>query len=415
VVRGIAVGADGEILLWGWAEAEVDLDPGPGTQMVNGSASVSVSFYAAYSKDGALLWHRTPGVAVEAAAPWGAGFLLAFALAEGWRLDLGNGIVFAQRGGFLAALSKAGLPSEVLAISGQWNALSLETAGNSAWAFSTFQGQIRLGTNGPSRTSSSGTDYLLLKLDLNTGLAWASVLDVLDGDQNWGGQAITPLPSGRVFLAHPTWFASVDIDPGPGSKVVGAVGSESAFVAAYGNDGSLEYGGELRGNGLVQPKVVRFDDALGIVLAGEVYGDPGQAWVDVDISSAERRITGVEHYDIWIARYDSTGGLSDAARLASQGEYRVHGISMSPRGFRVFSEFNGAAVLDDGAAMSQLSSASGSSLMVEVSPSLKLISSFQLVGVSGPVTSTPGGFVIRTVSRAPGMTGSTISRYGQAP
>ncbi len=105
-------------------------------------------------------------------------------------------------------------------------------------------------------------------------------------------------PAGNKYCAG-GFKISIDADPGVGSTIINANGSESdALVVKYGPGGNLIWSKGLGGTGADEVLVMDLDNSGNVYIAGYYEGVANFEGSD---------LTAIGTYDLFIAKYDSTG------------------------------------------------------------------------------------------------------------
>ncbi len=240
--RDMTVAPDGSVFIAGYFEGVVDFDPGPGVDVQ--SSPGSGSFVVKLTRDGDFAWSRTFAISDES---------------NGWISTPGTFGNYGKLGAFEIDAAGDG---------------SVRVAGTTALA----RPQALDFDPGPGIDLHTGL-YYLTKLGADGSYGWTRLLQRAPSFNSRGGNSIAVTEEGAVFLAGGLFGGEADFDPGPGTDLKVAMGSDqgraSGFLTRFEANG--DYGGTtiLDGGDYLRN--------VFITLAGEliVTGRSG-FWVDFD-------------------------------------------------------------------------------------------------------------------------------------
>ncbi|MCB0640988.1 MAG: hypothetical protein KDC44_05085, partial [Phaeodactylibacter sp.] len=231
-IDGLAIDADGNVVVSGQLAEPIDFDPGPGEALEVPTEIALTPFLAKYTSDGEYLWSGLLQITEEVDD-------FSYALPYGLDTDADNNIYLAG------------------ALLGEMDAdLSADT--------------FSIGYTAP------GDDLFLAKYDPNGTLQWGFALNGLTLDY------LTDLRAdkqGHVYIAGFISEGQTDFDPGPGEYFLPVAGGESSFLAKYTEAGELVWAFKLGNTNYSRVNTIDFDPEGNIVLAGQMNfsmdADPG--------------------------------------------------------------------------------------------------------------------------------------------
>jgi len=157
-------------------------------------------------------------------------------------------------------------------------------------------------------TNNGDSDVLVAKYDSAGNYIWSIAIGGSGEDH---GAAVTVDTMGNVYVTG-SFSDTVDFDPGPGTSILTSNGNLDTYVAKYNADGeyqwALRFGGDFNSNG--EDLVV---DEVGSVYVTGSFADT----VDFDPGPAEVNLISDIGYDIFLAKYNSSGEYQWAFKVGS--------------------------------------------------------------------------------------------------
>jgi hypothetical protein len=309
VCMDMAVDAHGAVYLIGnLAGTQVDFDPGEGTSLLSSSGGTDI-FFAKYDSLGNYCWAHSVGGTGE---------------------DIGARISLDQDGNVL--------------ITGWFASLNAD--------FDPGPGSALLSTAGQ-------TDIYLGSYDPDGNYRWAFNIGTVLGE---GGHDICTDQSGHFFITGYFQGTNVDFDPGPGSVLLSSIGnSGDIFIAKYHTDGTLVWAKSAGGAAYEVGNGISVDHSGNVLVAG-----PFKGTVDFDPGSGTASLTSSGGYDIFVAKYDSSGNYLWAFLVGGNGDDNAGDVTTDVNDNVVFcASFHGTDIdFDPGPGTALLSSLGGSDCSV---------------------------------------------------
>ena len=346
---GIAVDANGNILLTGYFMDQADFDPGPGTQLLNSSVN----------PDGFILKLDSTGNFISVKQLQGIGEVLP----TGIKIDAtGNTYV---GGRFIGACnfdpgntnftlngSSAGDPAIFFAkynssgsmqFAKEINGSGLDVlhdihldANQQIYLTGYYQSSVDFDPSGSTflLNAVGAQDAFFARYDSNGNLLVAKSISGNDSEE---GYSITSDQSGNIIVAG-SFQGTVDFNPGAGTNNITASSSFSVYLSKYDSNGNLIF---ARGFGEGRPKAIKCDQYNNIYLGGYYSGE-----YNFDPSATNLTDTAMGGIDMFFARYQSDGSLGFAWRFGGTSGDEISDIEIDlSSGFYLSGNFTGGISL----------------------------------------------------------------------
>lgn len=247
---GVAVIANGDVYVTGYfGEQGADFNPG-GSGGALTSAGKDDIFLAKYSSTGTFLWAKSMG---------------------GPRGDYSKGIAVDVNG-------------------------DVYISGN----FSKDGADFNPGGSGGAFTSAGGEDVFVAKYSSTGTFLWAKSMGGSSSDYSEGGVAVDA--NGNVYVTA-SFSSSANFNPGGSGGVLTAAGGNDAFLAKYSSTGTFLWAKNMGGS----------DGDIGVGVAADATGNVyvtgyfKSAAADFNPGGSGGILTPVGNYDVFVAKYNSTG------------------------------------------------------------------------------------------------------------
>ena len=332
--RSVTVDSNGNTYVTGYFNGTVDFDPGAGVTNLTSVGSAD-HFIAKYDSSGALVWAKSAG---------------------GTSVDNGNSI-------------------------------QVDSSGNS-YVTGYFNGTVDFdpGAGVTNLTSAGSADGFIAKYDSSGGLVWAKNVGGTNFDSS---QSVAVDSSGNNYVTG-YFNGTADFDPDGGVTNLTSVGSVDVFIAKYDSSGGLVWAKGVGGTGADNGNSIQVDSSGNTYVTGYFNGT-----VDFDPDGGVTNLTSVGSEDIFIAKYDSSGGLVWAKGVGGTGADHGKSVTVDSSGNSyVTGVFSGTVDFDPDGGVTNLTSVGGQDVFIA-----KYDSSGALVwakGVGG--TSADSGFSIQVDS-----------------
>jgi hypothetical protein len=212
-------------------------------------------------------------------------------------------------------------------------------------------------SNETTLTSAGGWDIFVAKYDSNGELLWVKQIVSSGNDEN--GENIAIDSSGNCYV---TGFFQGEATFGeePNEIKLTSSGSFDIFFAKYNSSGGLEWVKKAGGSGSDQGYAVVIDGLNNSYVTGIFSGT-----VNFDEYPNVTELTSAGGWDIFVAKYDSSGRLEWAKKAGSQGNDQGINIDVDASGTSyVTGRFRGSAIFGDEPNQTILSSAGGYDIFV---------------------------------------------------
>ncbi len=341
-VADVAADASGNVYVAGTFSGTTDFDPGSGTTALTTFGGTD-GFLAKYSASGGLQWvSRFGGSGTENVTSLvrdAAGNLYVGGSFSGAAdFDPGPGFQvlnsLGDQDGFVAKFSPSGDFVWARRFGGtagdQVNDLAVDAAGN-VYAVGAFLGQANaLPAAGPTLVADgSGSDGFVLALDGAGTIRWALPIG---GSQDDEARAVAVGVGGSVTVAG-TFHGGADFARNATPVRLTAQGGADIFLAQYTAAGLLVWTRDIGGSSDESLPIggLSLDGQGGAVLLGQFSGN-----ADFDPGPGLAARTSFSTADLFLARYDATGGFVSVGTLGGPG---------SVTGTRVLVDADGSALV----------------------------------------------------------------------
>ncbi len=282
----------------------VDFDPGPGTAYLNSAGGADI-FVAKYDSSGHYLWANGIG---------------------GSNDDIGARLKINSLGNVYIA----------------------------GW-FASTNVDFDPGIGTAILSSAGATDIYFAKYDANGNYLWAKSIGSSLGD---GGHDIALDDQNNVYITGYFYGTNTDFDPGPGTAYLSSVAnSGDIFFAKYDSLGNYLWAKSAGGSNYEVGNAISLDDSNNVYLTGAFKGTN----VDFDPGPGTAYLNSAGGYDIFFAKYDSSGNFSWVRQIGGTGD-DIGGYiaSVDRNNVYVLGHFQGANIdFDPGSGTTYLSSAGG--------------------------------------------------------
>jgi len=173
------------------------------------------------------------------------------------------------------------------------------------------------------------------------------------------GKAITTDAYSNVYVTG-SFSGTADFDPGIGTYNLISKGSEDIFVAKYSQFGILIWAIALGGTSSETGKSIAVDKLGNVYLTGQFMGT-----VDFNPGTAVKNITSNGNYDIFIAKYSSSGVYLWAYGMGSSNWDYSEDIGLDTLGNVIFTGcYTGTVDFNSGSGVNNLTSAGGMDIFI---------------------------------------------------
>ncbi len=361
--KDVVVDSNGNIVLAGYFEGTVDFDAGPGIENRTSNGLVD-TVIAKFDKSGRFSWavsFGSPGVDIphSVTVDRPGNILVTGYFSATCDFDPGPGTAIrSSRGGrdvYILKLDPDGRFLWVVTFGGpdddQGYNLKTDAAGN-VYVTGFFGGAVDLsGGLGRGEIAGNGdSDAFAASYDAAGAFRWGFSIGGTGADL---GTGIALDRAGNVIVTG-SFNATIDADPGPGTKTLTSSGGSDVYVAKY--DPAGNYIWAIRFGGPQQDSAIPggiWMDGDQIYLTGNFIGtsdfDPGPA-------VASRTSRGAS--DVYVAHYDAQGNYVSAFSFGGPGSDNGHRLTVDSTGaIYVTGWFTGTANFDSGTGSSPLTAA----------------------------------------------------------
>jgi hypothetical protein len=196
------------------------------------------------------------------------------------------------------------------------------------------------------------TDGFISKLSSTGSFVWAKQIS---GTQYDEPQSIAVDPTGNLLIAG-EFSNTSDLDPGPGTATITALGFYDVFVSKLDSAGNFVWGRRMGGTGFDLSYGMAVDGSGNVVTVGHFEGT-----ADFDPGVGQFNLTSAGGYDVFVSKLDSDGNFVWARRIGGAANSYPIAVALGADGsVHVVGEFSGTVDFDPGAGVFELT-ASGSS------------------------------------------------------
>ncbi|MEZ4939683.1 MAG: SBBP repeat-containing protein [Saprospiraceae bacterium] len=380
--NGLALDGSGNVHVTGQFQGtNVDFDPGGGTANLSSAGSDDI-FIAKYNASGNYVWAKRIGGTINdqglGLAVDGSGNVHVTGSFRGTDVDFDPGAGTAELSAgagnsdaFALRLSAAG--NYDWAVNwGQYNntaptptlmecrAIARDASGN-VYATGSFQGlyvDFDPGAGTAYLTSAGGSDIFIAKYDASGNYVWAKRIGGTSTDIGYG---LAVDAGGNVHVTGQFSGSNIDFDPGAGTALLSS-SAVDLFVAKYDASGNYVWAKRIGGTSTDIGYGLAVDGSGNIYVTGIFLGSN----VDFDPGIGTAPLSSAGGADIFIAKYDASGGYLWANRVGSTGADNGYGLAVDGSGnVHVTGGFRGMNVdFDPSASTANLSSAGNNDIFI---------------------------------------------------
>lgn len=289
-IHAVAVDATGAVISVGVYQTTVDLDPGAGVFNVSSNSSSADVFVRKLDANGTFLWGGSIG---------------GNSTEEGWSVA-----VDAQDNVFITGRALG--PLDLDPTAGVFTATTL----------------------------NGGFDAFVVKLSSTGAFLWGQTIGGANTDV---GYDVATDAAGDVYLSG-SIGAAADMDPGPGTSIVGGNGQNDAFVMKIDPNGLFVWARSIGGSTHDEGWSLAVTAAGAVYFAGEFRGT-----ADLDPGPGTQNATSAGNADIFVQKLDANGAFLWAARFGGTSVERARSIAVDASGACVFTgQINSVTDMDPG-------------------------------------------------------------------
>jgi hypothetical protein len=195
------------------------------------------------------------------------------------------------------------------------NAIATDSDGN-VYVIGQYRDEITLGTI--TLNSAGGTDAFVAKYDTSGTVQWAKSIGNTSFDYGYG---IATDSSGNVYV---TGGFRITADFGSGTSLNSAGGIDG-FVAKYDTSGTVEWAESIGGTSSISGYGIATDSSGNVYVTGFYQGT-------ANFGSGTSLNSNAGNYDVFIAKYNTSGTAQWATRLGATGYDEGRGIATDSAG-----------------------------------------------------------------------------------
>lgn len=324
--RSVTTDHNRNVISAGVFSKEVDFGAGllTSASLANGSSG----FVVKYDPAGEVLWSYSLSAAegsveINDVKTNDAGEILILGDFFG-AINLGQGPISATGGtrdGFIAKLSADGqlVWGKVLPSTGTTTPqkLAVNASNGRIGVIANFAGTASLG--GAPLTSNTGADADFYIAQFSTAGAhiWSKSFG---SDVNDVGEDIAFDASGNCFI---TGLFQTDVNFGTGS--LGSEGRDNAFLTKFAPNGDVLWARDIGGTQFDAGVRLGVDPQGNVVVAGYFY-------YDVNFGGGDFITSNSDYYDLFLAKYDTTGAHLWSRQINAERNSRIFGLDIGPTG-----------------------------------------------------------------------------------
>ncbi len=326
--RAIAIDAAGNVAIAGQFRGTVDFDPGPGVTELT-SVSSFTNYVASYTPAGALRFVVPLGPGGGLVNERGVAFDAAGnVFVTGWFTGVGDfdpgpdlvSLVGTDGNTFVASYGPTGayrfafqIGGDELSVLEAGRDIAVDSIGN-VYVAGLFPGEADFDPDEVDELiveSEGNTDAFLASYSNDGEVRFAFALGGTAGDNAWG---VALDDADNVYVTG-FFRESADFDPGPLVATLTSAGQEDAFLASYTSSGAYRYAVRMGGTQRDEARSVDVDDAGQAFITGFFLGT-----ADFDPAVGLLELTAVANRDLFVASYDSVGGVRFAFAAGDTGD-----------------------------------------------------------------------------------------------
>jgi len=227
--------------------------------------------------------------------------------------------------------------------------LDVDDAGNS-YVTGVFLGRADFDGDGRTDVRAGGSfaqNAFVAKYDTGGGLLW---VNAAGGSETARGQDIAVSGSGTSVVTG-SFQDSADFD-GDGQSDVTSIGGRDIFISKYDATGTLQWVRGAGSTGSDEGYGISIDDSESAYVTGGFQSSPSLSGADFD-GDGQVDVSSAGEFDIFVAKYESTGSLGAVNGAGGDFSDRGYGIGTDGAGnayvtgdFRVGADFDGDGQAD---------------------------------------------------------------------
>ncbi len=355
-VSRLAITDAGDIVISGSFNGTADFDPGPGVEE-HTSESTSDSYLLKLNSAGNFMWVDVWGgpsfdSANDLALDSTGNIYVSHQFRALSDFDPGPGVDEHTSGGsYDAALTKFG-PDGSYIWGKSWgaadadlsNVICLDKSGD-VYVAGWFEGTVDFDPGVPvaEHTSNDAEDIFLSKFDSDGVFQWVATWGGVDSDKVYGLRSDN---FDGIYICGYI-YNTVDFDPGPGVAEQTSSGLKDPFLSKLNTAGEYQWARVWGGStGSEYTYQLAIDSAANVYIAGDFASptdfDPGPG--------LDEKTTPGDKYDIFVAKYNSSGDYLWVTQLGGDDDDTPYGIAVEPGGtIYLAGEFRSTVDFDPGA------------------------------------------------------------------
>ena len=202
--------------------------------------------------------------------------------------------------------------------------------------------------SGTTNLTSAGFDVFFAKYNSSGELVWAKSVGGSSSDFGYG---IAVDAIGNVYVTG-YFNGTVDFDPGSGTTNLTSAGLSDVFFAKYNSSGDLVWAKSVGGSATDVGRSIVLDASGNVYVTGDFAGT-----VDFDPGSGTTNLTSAGGFDVFFAKYNTSGDLVWAKSVGGSLSDDGRSIAVDASGnVHVTGFFNGTADFDPGSGTTNLTS-----------------------------------------------------------
>lgn len=186
--------------------------------------------------------------------------------------------------------------------------------------------------------------------------------EIFHGNDSQITPTVTTDSEQNIICATGFW-ANLDADPGPGTLLFTAFGSQDVAITKLDPSGNLIWSRQLGGTGFETPQVIKTDAADNIFVFGYFNGT-----IDMNPGPGVYNLVSAGGDDVYCGKYDPNGNLLWAVRTGGTGTEQAYGFDLDNAGNAVVTGYFQSTVdFDPGLGTSNLTAGpSGSDFLLKL-------------------------------------------------
>lgn len=201
--------------------------------------------------------------------------------------------------------------------------------------------------------TADGYDAFILKLGPAGNFIWVKQIG---GVNNEEGECIAVDAAGNIYTTGQFGSPDTDLDPGPGTHTVSALGILDVYITKLDAAGNFVWGKQIGSSGFDESVDLKIDPSGNLCLAGNFENT-----IDLDPGASVLNFTSAGLDDFFISKLNPSGTLSWARAFGGTGNDHIHSLYTDVSGDMYTSgTFQSTAMdMDPGAATYNLSASTG--------------------------------------------------------